>query len=58
MRRSEVSFVSRVFGGAWTPHYYLWTLTASGLCWVLSFAIFVWVYGPILISSRPDGRQG
>lgn len=48
----------RVFGGAWTPQYYLWTLTASGLCWTLSFAIFVWVYGPILISPRPDGRQG
>ena len=48
----------RVFGGAWTPHSYLWTLSASGLCWSLSFAIFVWVYGPILISPRLDGRQG
>jgi uncharacterized protein involved in response to NO len=48
----------RVFGGAWTPQYYLQTLTASGLCWALSFAIFVWIYGPILISPRIDGRQG
>jgi uncharacterized protein involved in response to NO len=48
----------RVFGGVWTPHLYLWTLTASGLAWVSAFAIFVWVYGPILMSPRLDGRQG
>ena len=48
----------RVFGGAWTPQYYLWTLTVSGLAWALAFLIFVWVYGPILISARVDGRQG
>lgn len=48
----------RVFGGAWSPQYYLWTLTASGLAWVLAFLIFVWIYGPILMSPRVDGRQG
>ena len=48
----------RVFGGAWTPEYYLLTLTASGLAWTTAFLIFVWVYGPILMSPRPDGRQG
>jgi uncharacterized protein involved in response to NO len=48
----------RVFGGAWTPQYYLPTLTAAGLCWSAAFALFVWVYGPILISPRIDGRQG
>lgn len=48
----------RVFGGAWTPGYYLITLSAAGLCWSAAFAIFVWVYGPILMSPRIDGRQG
>ncbi|HEX6636303.1 MAG TPA: NnrS family protein [Steroidobacteraceae bacterium] len=48
----------RVFGGAWTPQYYLWTLTASGLCWSVAFLIFVWVYGPLLMSPRLDGRHG
>lgn len=48
----------RVFGGAWTPEYYLLTLTASGLAWTLAFLIFVWIYGPILMSPRADGRQG
>ena len=47
----------RVFGGAWTPDYYLPTLTVSGLAWVLAFLIFVWVYVPILMSPRVDGRQ-
>jgi uncharacterized protein involved in response to NO len=50
--------VLRVFGGAWTPEHYLLTLTASGLAWSAAFAIFVWVYGPILMSPRIDGRQG
>jgi uncharacterized protein involved in response to NO len=48
----------RVFGGAWAPDYYLPVLSASGLAWVLAFLIFVWVYGPILMSPRVDGRQG
>jgi uncharacterized protein involved in response to NO len=48
----------RVFGGAWTPDYYLVALTASGLAWTLAFLIFVWIYGPILMSPRADGRQG
>jgi uncharacterized protein involved in response to NO len=50
--------VLRVFGGAWTPASYLFTLSAAGLCWSASFTIFVWVYGPILMSPRVDGRQG
>ncbi len=50
--------VLRVFGGAWTPEYYLVTLTTAGLAWSAAFCIFVWVYGPILMSARLDGRQG
>jgi uncharacterized protein involved in response to NO len=50
--------VLRVFGGAWTPASYLFTLSAAGLCWSASFTIFVWVYGHILMSPRVDGRQG
>jgi uncharacterized protein involved in response to NO len=50
--------VLRVFGGALVPEHYLLTLSASGLAWSAAFAIFVWVYGPILMSPRIDGRQG
>jgi uncharacterized protein involved in response to NO len=48
----------RVFGGAWVPEHYLLTLTVSGLAWTLAFLIFVWIYGPLLMSPRVDGRQG
>ena len=48
----------RVFGGALVPDHYLLTLSASALAWVIAFAIFVWVYGPILMAPRADGRQG
>lgn len=48
----------RVFGGAFDPALYLLSLTASGLAWTVAFLIFVWVYGPILMSPRIDGRQG
>jgi uncharacterized protein involved in response to NO len=48
----------RVFGGAWTPQFYLLALTLAGLAWCAAFLIFVWVYGPILMSPRLDGRQG
>jgi uncharacterized protein involved in response to NO len=50
--------VLRVFGGALFPAHYLLTLSASGLAWTLAFLTFVWVYGPILMSPRADGRQG
>jgi uncharacterized protein involved in response to NO len=52
------SALLRVFGGAWTPGYYLWTLAAAGAAWVLAFLIFVWVYAPILMSPRVDVRPG
>jgi uncharacterized protein involved in response to NO len=48
----------RVFGGAWTPQFYLLALTLSGLAWSAAFLLFVWVYAPILILARLDGRQG
>jgi uncharacterized protein involved in response to NO len=47
----------RVFGGV-AAGFYLLALTASGLFWTAAFVIFVWVYGPILMSPRIDGRQG
>lgn len=36
--------------GAW--------LVLSGLLWMLAFAVFLWVYGPMLLRPRVDGRPG
>jgi len=30
----------------------------SGFCWMLSFGIFVYSYGPMLLTPRKDGRPG
>jgi uncharacterized protein involved in response to NO len=37
--------------------YQLW-LMSSGLCWIIAFALFLWVHGPMLVRPRPDGRPG
>lgn len=30
----------------------------SGLLWAIAFAIFAWIYGPMLLAPRQDGRPG
>lgn len=37
--------------------YALW-LDLSGGRWLLSFGLFLWIYGPILVARRVDGRPG
>ena len=41
----------------WPSQYPLW-LGLSGGLWILAFGIFLWVYGPMLIGPRVDGRPG
>ena len=41
----------------WPNQYPLW-LALSGGFWILAYGIFLWVYGPMLISPRVDGRPG
>jgi len=38
-------------------HYILW-IALSQLSWVLAFGLFLWIYTPVLIQPRPDGRDG
>jgi uncharacterized protein involved in response to NO len=38
-----------------TSHYALW-IGLSQACWILGFSLFLYVYGPLLVRSRPDGR--
>lgn len=39
--------------GAWTP-----VLHGAGALWTLGFLLFLWVYAPILVRPRADGRPG
>ncbi len=41
----------------WPSQYALW-LGLSGGLWILAFGIFLWVYGPMLMGPRVDGRPG
>jgi uncharacterized protein involved in response to NO len=40
------------------PAEYLDLVYAAGICWMLAFALFLWVYGPMLVRPRADGRPG
>ena len=40
------------------PEYYLWWLKIAGTLWIAAFAIFAWIYTPMLIKPRVDGQEG
>ncbi len=40
------------------PFEYLSSLSLAATFWCLSFAIFSWLYSPILLKARIDGRPG
>jgi len=52
------SALSRVFMPMWLAQYYQAWLLISGVLWVAGFAIFLWVYAPILCKPRVDGAYG
>ncbi len=47
----------RLLAGLMTS-YYLPFLEAAIVCWLLSFAIFIYHYTPILLKARVDGKPG
>jgi uncharacterized protein involved in response to NO len=52
------AYVARVLFPMIDPgHYPLWIGIAQA-AWLIAFAMFVWVYAPILIKARLDGAQG
>ncbi len=54
----NLAVVIRVLPALWLPGLYtLWLDLAGGL-WLLAFALFLWVYAPILIRPRVDGKPG
>ncbi|GHE94626.1 NnrS family protein [Thalassotalea profundi] len=42
---------------AWPEHYNI-ILSIAGLSWILSFMIFIFFYGPMMLMPRVDGRPG
>lgn len=48
----------RVFG-VWLLPEFIWQwFQAASVFWLLAFGIFVWIYTPILVRPRVDGRDG
>jgi uncharacterized protein involved in response to NO len=43
---------------AMTPEWYLPMVQAAGVLWSLGFVLFLWVYAPILLRPRVDGKPG
>jgi len=53
----SVAAVLRV-AAALIPSAYMDLLMASSTAWTVGFALFLWIYAPILVMSRPDGKPG
>lgn len=52
------AYIARVLLPIIDPaHYTLWVGIAQA-AWLIAFALFVWVYAPILIKERADGLPG
>ena len=51
-----VAALVRVFGPISVPAAAAWSVTGSALAWSAAFALFVWVYAPMVCAPRVDGR--
>ncbi|WP_051901433.1 NnrS family protein [Methylotenera sp. L2L1] len=53
-----LSLLFRVFAPMLDMQLYSSWIFVSALCWILGFAVFVWIYTPILWMPRVDGTPG
>ncbi len=52
------AYVARVLLPMMAPGHYLLWLGMAQAAWLIAFALFVWVYAPILVKPRADGMPG
>lgn len=48
----------RVLGPSALPVSYNWIVLASGSIWIGAFGLFLWIFFPILVRPRIDGKPG
>jgi uncharacterized protein involved in response to NO len=54
----SAAYVARVILPMIAPMHYLLWLAIAQAAWLIAFALFVWVYAPILVKPRADGMPG
>ncbi len=54
----NLAMLVRVFGPLFIPALENLVVMAAGVLWIVAFTIFVWVYTPLLIRARVDGKPG
>lgn len=54
----NLAAICRVFGVWFFPDLTPFFLETASLFWLLAFGTFIWIYTPILIRPRVDGRDG
>jgi len=52
------AYIARVLLPMIAPMHYLLWLGIAQAAWLVAFALFVWVYAPILLKPRADGKPG
>ncbi|TAH37528.1 MAG: NnrS family protein [Alphaproteobacteria bacterium] len=52
----QLAALMRVFGPILTPEYMSEWVIGSALIWCLCFLAYLWIYTPMLFTSRPDGQ--
>jgi len=50
--------VIRVLVSAWLPGLASWGIGMAGGFWIIAFTIYIYFYGPMLLTTRADGRPG
>ncbi|MGB1198155.1 MAG: NnrS family protein [Thalassotalea sp.] len=53
-----ITALIRTFAPAIWPEHYTLIINSAGYLWLTAFMIFIFYYGPMLISPRADGRPG
>jgi uncharacterized protein involved in response to NO len=54
----NIAAALRIVGPLLSARYATATISAAGALWIVSFALFLFIYAPILMQSRVDGRLG
>jgi len=53
-----LSLLSRVIPPLLLPDFYQIGLAIAGVSWIAAWALYLIIYTPILLSPRPDGKEG